>query len=181
MRIIAGEWRGRKLVAPKGDFTRPTADRTRETLFSMLASRLGSFEGLSVLDLFAGSGALGLEALSRGAGHCLFVEQESEAVKTIRANIDTFDARTRTQVQQGSVMSLGPAKTPHDLILLDPPYDTGAGQVALDRMARLGWIGPATWIALETRKDEDIEVKALDIEAERKVGKAKLTILRLKG
>ena len=180
MRIIAGEWRGRKLVAPKGDFTRPTADRTRETLFSMLASRLGSFEGLSVLDLFAGSGALGLEALSRGAGHCLFVEQESEAVKTIRANIDTFDARTRTQVQQGSVMSLGPAKAPHDLILLDPPYDTGAGQVALDRMARLGWIGPATWIALETRKDEEIEVKALDIEAERKVGKAKLTILRLK-
>ena len=180
MRIIAGEWRGRKLVAPKGDFTRPTADRTRETLFSMLASRLGSFEGLSVLDLFAGSGALGLEALSRGAGHCLFVEQESEAVKTIRANIDTFDARTRTQVQQGSVMSLGPAKAPHDLILLDPPYDTGAGQVALDRMARLGWIGPATWIALETRKDEDIEVKALHIEAERKVGKAKLTILRLK-
>ena len=180
MRIIAGEWRGRKLVAPKGEFTRPTADRTRETLFSMLASRLGSFEGLSVLDLFAGSGALGLEALSRGAGHCLFVEQESEAVKTIRANIDTFDARTRTQVQQGSVMSLGPAKAPHDLILLDPPYDTGAGQVALDRMARLGWIGPATWIALETRKDEDIEVKALDIEAERKVGKAKLTILRLK-
>ena len=180
MRIIAGEWRGRKLVAPKGDFTRPTADRTRETLFSMLASRLGSFEGLSVLDLFAGSGALGLEALSRGAGHCLFVEQEAEAVKAIRANIDSFDARTRTQVQQGSVMSLSPAKAPHDLILLDPPYDTGAGQVALDRMARLGWIGPATWIALETRKDEDIAVKALDIEAERKVGKAKLTILRLK-
>ena len=180
MRIIAGEWRGRKLVAPKGDFTRPTADRTRETLFSMLASRLGSFEGLSVLDLFAGSGALGLEALSRGAGHCLFVEQEAEAVKAIRANIDTFDARSRTQVQQGSVMSLGPAKAPHDLILLDPPYDTGAGQVALDRMARLGWIGPATWIALETRKTEDVAVKALDIEAERKVGKAKLTILRLK-
>lgn len=180
MRIIAGEWRGRRLVAPKGEFTRPTADRTRETLFSMLASRLGSFEGLSVLDLFAGSGALGLETLSRGAGYCLFVEQESEAVKAIRANIDTLGVRSRATVQQGSVMSLGAAKEPHDLILLDPPYDTGAGQVALDRMARLGWIGTATWIALETRKDEDIAVKALDIEAERKVGKAKLTILRLK-
>lgn len=180
MRIIAGEWRGRKLVAPKGDATRPTADRTRETLFSMLASRLGTFEGLSVLDLFAGSGALGLEALSRGAAHCLFVEQEADAVKAIRANIDTFDARAGSQVQQGSVMSLGPAKVPHDLILLDPPYDTGAGQVALDRMARLGWIGPATWIALETRKDEDVAIKALDIEAERVVGKAKLTLLRLK-
>ena len=180
MRIIAGDWRGRKIVAPKGDLTRPTADRTRETLFSMLASRLGSFDDISVVDLFAGSGALGLEALSRGAGSCLFVEQESEAVKAIRANIDTFDARTRTQVQQGSVMALAPAKVPHDLILLDPPYDTGAGQVALDRMARLGWIGSASWIALETSTDEDVPVKALEIESERVVGKAKLTLLRLK-
>ena len=180
MRIIAGEWRGRKLVAPKGDSTRPTADRTRETLFNMLASRLGSFEGLSILDLFAGSGALGIEALSRGAAHCLFVEQDADAVKAIRANIESLDARARAQVQQGSVMSLGPAKMPHDLILLDPPYETGAGQVALDRMARLGWIGPATWIALETRKDEDIAIKALDLDAERVVGKAKLSILRLK-
>ena len=180
MRIIAGDWRGRKIVAPKGDLTRPTSDRTRETLFSMLASRLGSFDDISVVDLFAGSGALGLEALSRGAASCLFVEQESEAVKAIRANIDNFDARSRTQVQQGSVMALAPAKMPHDLILLDPPYDTGAGQVALDRMARLGWIGSASWIALETRKDEDIAVKALEIESERVVGKAKLTLLRLK-
>jgi hypothetical protein len=72
VRIIAGEWRGRNLVAPKGDITRPTADRTRETLFNMLTSRLGSFDELSVLDLFAGSGALGLEALSRGAAECCF-------------------------------------------------------------------------------------------------------------
>ena len=83
MRIIAGEWRGRKLVAPPGDLTRPTADRTRETLFNMLASRIGSFEGLAVLDLFAGSGALGLEALSRGAASCLFVEQDARAVEAI--------------------------------------------------------------------------------------------------
>ena len=76
-------------------------------------------------------------------------------------------------------MSLGPAKQPHDLILLDPPYGTGAGQVALDRMLRLGWIGEATWIALETAKDEDVAVKLLAIDAERKVGKAKLTLLRL--
>lgn len=179
MRIIAGEWRGRKLIAPKGDATRPTADRTRETLFSMLNSRLGSFEGLSVLDLFAGSGALGLEALSRGAAHCLFVEQDADAVKAIRANVEAFDARGRAQVQQGSVMILGPAKTVHDLILLDPPYETGAGQVALDRMVRLGWIGPATWIALETRKNEEIAIKKLEIEAERVVGKAKITLLSL--
>ena len=179
MRIIAGDWRGRKLVAPKGELTRPTADRTRETLFSMLSSRIGSFEDLSVLDLFAGSGALGLEALSRGAGHCLFVEQESSAVSAIRSNIETLDARHCSTVQHGSVMSLGPAKAPHDLILLDPPYKTGAGAVALDRMLRLGWIGPASWIALETGFQEDISIKSLAIEAERRVGKAKLTLLRL--
>ena len=180
MRVIAGVWRGRKITAPKGDATRPTSDRSRETLFSMLASRLGTFEGLSVADLFAGSGALGLEALSRGAAHCLFVEEDPNAVKAIRANIQTFDARTRSEVNQGSVMNLGPAKVAHDLILLDPPYDTGAGQVALDRMVRLGWIGEATWIALETGKREEVEIKPLVIETERVVGKAKLTLLRLK-
>jgi 16S rRNA (guanine966-N2)-methyltransferase len=179
LRIVAGEWRGRKLAAPAGELTRPTADRTRETLFNMLASRLGSFEGLSVLDLFAGSGALGLEALSRGAASCLFVEQESAAIKAIRANIDALDARPRATVQQASVMSLGPAKQSHDLILLDPPYDTGAGQVALDRMLRLGWIGPATWIALETGAKEQIAVKGLEIVKDRRVGKAKLSLLKL--
>ncbi len=179
MRIIAGDWRGRKLVAPKGDLTRPTADRTRETLFNMLASRVGSFQGLSVLDLFAGSGALGLEALSRGAGHCLFVEQDSDATMAIRQNIATLDARSRSNVQQASVMSLGPAKQTSDLILLDPPYGTGAGVVALDRMMRLGWIGPATWIALETAHDEKVEVKLLEPIAQRRVGKAGLSILRL--
>ena len=181
MRIVAGEWRGRKLAAPKGDATRPTADRTRETLFNILTSRLGSFEGLSVLDLFAGSGALGLEALSRGAAHCLFVEQDPDALKAIRANVATFDARLRATVQAGSVMSLGPAKQPHDLILLDPPYDTGAGQVALDRMLRLGWIGPATLIALETFKAEKVAVKSLSLVKERIVGKAKISLLTLEG
>ena len=179
MRIIAGDWRGRKLVAPKGDATRPTADRTRETLFSMLTSRLGSFEELSVADLFAGSGALGLEALSRGAAYCLFVENDEAALKALRSNVASLDAKSRCDVRAGSVMSLGPAKAPHDLILLDPPYDTGAGQVALDRMLRLGWIGPATWIALETSRNEKVEIKSLAIEAERNVGKAKLTLLKL--
>ena len=104
MRIVAGEWRGRKLAAPSSELTRPTADRTRETLFNMLNSRLGSFEGLSVVDLFAGSGALGLEALSRGAASCLFVEQESTAIKAIKANIEKLDARTRSTVS----MTLAP-------------------------------------------------------------------------
>lgn len=179
MRVIAGDWRGRKLVAPKGEATRPTADRTRETLFNMLASRLGSFQGLSVADLFAGSGALGIEALSRGAAACLFVENEAPALDAIRANVAALGAGPRAEVRRGSVMELGPAKAPHDLILLDPPYGTGAAGVALDRLLRLGWIGPATWIAAETGEKEDLDVKTLTVAAERKVGKAKLWLLRL--
>ena len=178
MRIIAGEWRGRKLTAPKGDATRPTSDRTRETLFNMLASRLGGFDGLSVVDLFAGSGALGIEALSRGAASCLFVEQEAGAIDAVRANNAALDARDRSEVRRGSVMELGPARTPYDLILLDPPYGTGAAGVALDRLLRLGWIGPGSWIAAETGADELLAVRTLSVEVERKVGKAKLWLLQ---
>lgn len=178
MRIIAGDWRGRRLVTPKGDTTRPTADRTRETLFSMLTSRLGSFEGLRVADLFAGSGALGLEALSRGAASCLFVEQDAAALRAIRANIEALDARGKATVQAGSVMALAPATAAYDLILLDPPYETGAGQVAIDRLLRLGWIGSQTWLSLETSVKETIDLKGLEIETARKTGKAKLTLLR---
>jgi 16S rRNA (guanine966-N2)-methyltransferase len=179
MRIVAGEWRRRQLKAPPGEATRPTADRTRETLFNMLASRLGSFEELTVADLFAGSGALGLEALSRGAANCLFVEQDAAAIRALRANIAALRAQPRAAVQAGSVLSLAPARESYDLLLLDPPYGSGAGAVALDRLTRLGWIGPATVIVLETAKDEPVQVKALEIEAERTVGSARLTLLRL--
>lgn len=179
MRIVGGEWRRRQLKAPPGDATRPTADRTRETLFNMLASRLGSFEGLAVADLFAGSGALGLEALSRGAASCLFVEQDAAAIRALRANIAALRAQTRAAVQVSSVLSLAPAKAPYDLLLLDPPYGSGAGAVALDRLTRLGWIGEATWVALETGRDEPARIKALEIEAERTVGSARLSLLRL--
>ena len=179
MRIVAGEWRRRQLRAPPGEETRPTADRTRETLFSMLASRLGSFEGLAVADLFAGSGALGLEALSRGAERCLFVENDATALRALRDNIAALRAQQRCEVIAGSVLTLGPAKAAADLVLLDPPYHSGAGAVALDRLARLGWIGPATWIALETGANETVAVKSLAVAAERKVGKARLWLLRL--
>lgn len=176
MRIIAGQWRGRPLAAPKGDATRPTADRTRETLFSMLLSRIGSFEGLSVGDFFAGSGALGFEALSRGAASCLFVEQDRTALDAIRANADRLGVRP--DIRQGSVLSLGSAGKPLDLIFMDPPYNSGAGAVALDKLSRLGWTSSATWISIETDRREDVAVKGFAIDATRDVGKARLTLLR---
>ncbi|MET3826136.1 16S rRNA (guanine966-N2)-methyltransferase [Sphingomonas sp. PvP055] len=176
MRIIAGEWRGRPLVAPKGDATRPTADRVREALFSMLASRLGSFEDLSVADLFAGSGALGLEALSRGAASCIFVEQDKPALDALRTNIAKLSAKADVRAQ--SVLALGHAVAPLDLILMDPPYDSNAGAVALDKLARLGWIGDATWISIETAKPDRIEVAGFVEDVSRVHGKARLTLLR---
>ena len=177
MRIIAGQWRGRPLVAPKGDTTRPTADRTREALFSMLTSRLGSFEDLAVADLFAGSGALGLEALSRGAASCLFVEQDKPALDALRANIARLGAKGDVRAQ--SVMALGPARAPLDLILMDPPYGTGAGIVALDKLARLGWVGPASWVSIETARDEKIDLAGFTIDAARVHGKARITLLKM--
>ena len=178
MRIIAGEWRGRPIVAPKGDATRPTADRTREALFSMLGSRLGSFDGLAAADLFAGSGALGLEALSRGAASCLFVEQDRAALDALRTNIDKLSA-AGAEVRAGSVLALGPTRAPLDLIMMDPPYESGAGAVALDKLSRLGWIGPHSWITLETARDEQISAAGFTVEAERAHGKARITLLRM--
>lgn len=177
MRIIAGTWRGRRLVAPKGDTTRPTSDRTRETLFAMLISRMGTLDGLAVADLFAGSGALGLEALSRGAASCLFVEQDARALDALRANIATLGCAARTDVRRQSVMTLGAAGTPFDLVLMDPPYATGAGGAALDRLARLGWIGSATMVAIETGAGEPVAVPGHDVVATRAVGKARLHLL----
>ena len=176
MRVIAGRWRGRPLQAPKGDATRPTADRTREALFSMLTARLGSFEELNVGDLFAGSGALGIEALSRGAASCLFVEQDRTALDALRANLASLGAAA--DIRAASVMTLGPARAPLDVIMMDPPYGTGAGNVALDKLARLGWTSPATWVSIETARDETVAVTGFVLDAERVHGKAKLTLLR---
>lgn len=179
MRIIAGEWRGRKLVAPKGDTTRPTADRTRERLFSMLTSRLGDFADLQVLDLFAGSGALGLEALSRGADHCTFVEQDQAALKALEKNIATLNAKPpQSDVRIGSVLTLGPARKQFDLILMDPPYETGAGAIALSKLGRLGWFAPSAWIAIETSRKEEINAKGFELESQRNSGKARLHLFR---
>lgn len=178
MRVIAGEWRGRKLQTPKGEATRPTADRTRETLFSMLMSRLGSFEGLTVADLFAGSGALGIEALSRGATHCLFAEQDREAIDALRANLNALGAMARADVRAGSVLSLGPAPHAFDLLLLDAPYGTGAGSVAIDKLSRHGWTSADCWIAIETAANESVDVSGFAVETTRRVGKAQLTLMR---
>jgi len=174
-RIVAGTAGGRRLEVPPSG-TRPTSDRVREALFSALEAAVG-LDGARVLDLYAGSGALGLEALSRGAASCLFVEQDRAALDALRANIAKLGARADVRAQ--SVLALGPAPAPLDLILMDPPYGTGAGSVALDKLGRLGWAGPPTWISIETAKDELPDVAGFEIDVTRVHGKARLTLLRL--
>lgn len=177
MRIIAGEWRGRKLVAPEGMATRPTGDRVRETLFSMLASRLGSFEGLNVADLYAGSGALGLEALSRGAATATFVEQDPKALAAIRANLEAVGAGERARILPRSVQSL-PASEGFDLVFADPPYEPSSGTRALGHILAAGWAAPGAWIAIETGRGQTVEPQSCGIETEREVGRARITLLR---
>lgn len=177
MRIIAGAWRGRTLVAPPGLDTRPTADRTRETLFSMLVSRLGSFEGLRVADLYAGSGALALEALSRGAGHATLVENDRAAVKAIEANLAKLGARDRATIRAMSAATL-PRETPFDLVLADPPYGQGSGDKVVAAVARASWLAPGGWLAIETERGAAIAPAPFAIDAERDVGRARITLLR---
>jgi len=171
MRIIAGRWRGRPILAPAGQSTRPTSDRTREALFSMLASRIGGFEGLRVADLFAGSGALGLEALSRGAAHCIFVETDRAAIDAIRRNLATLGG-------EAEILALAAEHAripgPLDLVFLDPPYKSALAAPALARLP----LAPGGWASVETARDEDVSAEGYAVEAERVHGKAKLTLLR---
>lgn len=177
MRIIAGRWRGRSIEAPPGTATRPTADRIRETLFSMLASRLGSFEELRVADLFAGSGALGLEALSRGAAHATFVEKAPQASAVIRRNAEKLDALDRVRLMGGSALAL-PKSQPFDLIFADPPYGPGAGSAVVKAVGEAGWLAPGAWMSIETQRQDAIDPGKLTVEATRDVGRARLTLLR---
>ena len=177
MRIVAGEWRGRPIEAPPGPATRPTADRVRETLFSMLASRLGSFEELRVADLFAGSGALGLEALSRGAATATFVERDGKAVAIIKRNAERLGAGDRALVRPGSALAL-PASEPFDLILADPPYASGSGTAVVTAVSDAGWLAPGGWLSIETSRGDTVEPGPLEIDVVRDVGRARLTLLR---
>nr|WP_283937954.1 16S rRNA (guanine(966)-N(2))-methyltransferase RsmD [Sphingomonas caseinilyticus] len=166
------------MVAPEGRQTRPTADRTRETLFSMLASRLGSFEGLRVADLYAGSGALGIEALSRGAAHATFVETDRAALKAIETNSKTLQAENQIAVRAMSAAAL-PASEPFDLVLADPPYEAGSGSTVAAAVSKAGWLSPGGWMAIETHRGDAVTPPdGWEIDAERDVGRARLTILR---
>lgn len=164
MRIVGGAHRGRPLIAPAGDRTRPTTDRVREALFNILAHGTPVLpqgpmpQGARVLDLFAGSGALGLEALSRGAARALFVEMAAPARAAIRQNIETLSETGRTKIYRRDATKLGPLESnaggPFDLVLMDPPYGRDLAAPALRAAREGGWLAPGAVIVLECAADE---------------------------
>jgi 16S rRNA (guanine966-N2)-methyltransferase len=153
MRIVAGQFRGRPLAAPEGAHTRPTSDRVREAVFNILEHGIADFAvpGVRVLDLFAGTGALGLEALSRGAAFCLFVEEDAAARGLIRRNIETLGLTGTTKVYRRDASNLGAAgnRGGFGLVFLDPPYEQDLAQRALISAAVGGWLAPGAVAVIE--------------------------------
>ena len=155
MRIVGGRFRGKTIAAPEHDGVRPTADRVRESIFNILAHGIDGFrlDGARVIDLFAGTGALGLEAISRGAEYCLFVEDGAESRAVIRTNVEAFALTGATKIFRRDATSLGPAgpMAPFDLAFLDPPYGQGLGERALASLRGGGWLVPGAVIVWEER------------------------------
>lgn len=161
MRIISGTLKGRRLHTPEGQTTRPTSDRLRETIFNILAHRWpGKLAGARVADIFAGSGAMGIEALSRGAVLAVFVEKHSAGRALVSRNLEALGIVEQAQVIEGDARQLPPIDAPFDLIFMDPPYRRGLGEAALAALPKAGWLKHETLVVLESAADEQLEIPA---------------------
>ncbi len=185
MRITAGRFKGKSLKTPEGLSTRPTSDRARQAVFNILEHAPWSkgLSGARVVDLFAGSGALGLEALSRGAAFCLFVETDEAARGAIRDNIEAMGLFGSTRVHRRDATDLGhrPASAgpAFDLAFLDPPYRKGLGETSLTRLAEGGWVTPGATAVFERASDEPyVEIEGWDLLDARDYGAARVMFLR---
>ncbi len=186
MRVVGGKLRGRNLATPSDDAIRPTSDRVREAVFNWLlhGDPVARIEGGRVIDLFAGTGALGIEALSRGATFCLFVEEAAEARGLIRRNIEAFGLTGVTKLWRRDATDLGPAGNmmPYDVAFLDPPYGKGLGEKALAALAEGGWLVPDALCVLEERKGADLALpQAFDVLDQREWGDTQVVKLRFRG
>ncbi|HUI96491.1 MAG TPA: 16S rRNA (guanine(966)-N(2))-methyltransferase RsmD [Xanthobacteraceae bacterium] len=171
MRVVGGRLRGRPLAAPNGDAIRPTSDRTRESLFNILAHAYGDpVAGARVLDLFAGTGALGIEALSRGAAFALFIDEGAEARALIRQNIEALGLAAATRVFRRDATRLGPAHpvAPFGLVFLDPPYRKGLAERALASLREGGWLLPDALAVVEEAADAGFVAPEGFVELERR-------------
>ncbi len=188
MRIVAGQFRGRAIVAPEGQGTRPTSDRARQAVFNVIehASWGRNLDGARVIDLFAGSGALGFEALSRGAAFALFVETDDGARGAIRDNMEAFGLFGACRVHRRSAIDLGvrpgSAGEAFDVAFLDPPYGQGLGEQALGRLLEGNWLAPGALVILERGSDEpEIDTPGYERLDARDYGAARVLFLRVAG
>lgn len=185
MRIVAGQYRGRAIVTPEGQNTRPTSDRARQAIFNVLEHAPWA-EGLHearVIDLYAGSGALGFEALSRGAAFCLFVDTDDGARGAIRENMDAYGLFGRCRVHRRSATDLGPrpgsAGEAFTLAFLDPPYAKGLGEQTLARLLEGDWLAPGAIVVFERGLDEpEIDTPGYERLDARDYGAARVLFLR---
>lgn len=185
MRIVAGDLKGRAIVAPEGQGTRPTSDRARQAVFNVLehAAWSESLQRARVIDLYAGSGALGFEALSRGAAFCLFVETDDGARGAIRENMDAYGLFGRCRVHRRSATDLGvrpgSAGEAFDIAFLDPPYGKGLGEQTLSRLIEGGWLKPGAIVVFERGADEpDIDTPGYERLDAREYGAARVLFLK---
>ena len=189
MRIVSGEFRGKALVTRTGDATRPTSDRARQAIFNILEHAAWSqgVRGRRVIDLFAGSGALGFEALSRGADFCLFVETNEAARGAIRDNVENLGGlfgKTRVHRRDATDLGVKPgADGPaFDLVFLDPPYAKGFGEIALAKLAEGGWLAPGAVVVFERGVSEGaLDVPEFTVLDARDYGAARVNFLRFDG
>jgi 16S rRNA (guanine966-N2)-methyltransferase len=180
VRVIAGAWRGRALAAPPGDTTRPTADRLRQAVFDMMwhAAWCGRerLEGAAVLDVFAGTGALGLEALSRGAGHATFIEQDRTALAALRGNVAACRAEANATIIAADATRPPPGAS-CGVVFLDPPYGRDLVPAAVNALASRGWLAVGALLVAETARGENL-VLAGELLAERVHGAGRITVWR---
>ena len=169
VRIIAGEHRGRRIVAPKGTETRPTSDFVRESAFNLI----GPVDGASVLDLYAGSGALGIEALSRGASRAVFVDSSRDACRTIGQNLEHIGLKA-TVLCQDAERALARDYGPYDLIVADPPYTFTAYDRLAPHIVRL--LAPDGLAVVQTTATLEPALEGLEVRTSRKYGSARLTL-----
>ena len=186
MRIVSGSLKGRAILAPEGQGTRPTSDRARQAIFNVIehASWGESLQDARVIDLYAGSGALGFEAVSRGASFALFVETDESARGVIRQNMDAYGLFGRTRVHRRSATDLGPRPgstgEAFDIAFLDPPYAKGLGEETLKSLLEGGWLKPEALVIFERGSDEpDIDTPGYERLDARDYGAARVLFLRV--
>lgn len=183
MRVVAGTLRGRPLASPSHEGLRPTSDRVREAAFNILQHGIDDFDidGVRVLDLFAGTGAMGIEALSRGASYCLFVEQDADARGLIRQNVEAFGLTGVTRIFRRDATTIGPAGRidSFQLVFCDPPYGQGLGEKAIAAAIEGGWLADGAIVVLEERDGVAIALpEAVEMLDQRSWGKTQMAFAR---